>query len=287
MKNEQNYIFSSPFNGVSDIARLSEQHLIVAQATGLFTPYFAPRGDETLVDIGCGPGSWALDVAFVYPDVRVVGLDRNESTIQYAMTRATKEHADNVSFEVHDVTTGLPFQNESVDYINLSLANSFLLKDQWPQLFTECQRILRPGGWLRSIEWLVTQTSSPAIFKLLQMFNEVLQKDGRRYVEPAPFIEHHLMSARLFPLPSTVKVVNFSQDTAAHMIFSDDLYISLILFAEHFNMQEEFEKTLELARRDMLLLPDFYAYTYFSDLAAKNESMPVRETTQENEETAQ
>lgn len=281
---ESPYIFRPRFGQEADIARLGEQYAMLAQVIPLFSPHFTPHGDETILDIGCGPGGWALDVAFAHPHMRVVGLDLDERVIQHATFQARAQQRDQVSFEVADATHALPFRDESVDYIHLSLANSFVLREQWPLLFAECHRILRPGGWLRSIEWLVTQTSSSAAFQVLHAFQRAFVADGRRYTEPAVVLGHLLREAGMTPEPLAVHVLNFSESTPAHFQSRDDFYVGMslaqpfVLTSTHME-RELFERLLEEAQRDMML-PHFFGAAFFAENTASR-----RETVKEGSKT--
>lgn len=271
--NDKQYIFRPEFGNEADIARLINQHNAYVQVVELFPPHFQPAGDETVLDIGCGPGGWAIDVAFRYPDMSVIGLDIDESAVQYAMARARSSGYENATFEVHDVTTSLPFSDASVDYINICLANSFLLKEQWPRLLADCRRVLRPGGRLRSIEWLCSQTSSFALFRMIQLLNFALAKDGRRYAELAPFLESLMKDAGLLPAPLTVHLINFSEDAPAHKIIAESYYIANHLFSPFILKQgiaseEEVKQLIEEVQRDMML-PHFYGLTTLTDMLAQ------------------
>ncbi len=186
---------------------------------------------------------------------------------------AKVEHAENATFEEHDATTPLPFRDESVDYINLSLAQSFLLKEQWPRLLAECRRILRPGGWLRSVEWIALQTNSQAHRKLNRMFSLALEKEGRRYVELAPFLLPLLKDAGLAATPLTIQVSDFSEDAPAHTVLAEDSYVGahiLVSFLVKHGVasEEEAKQTIEEMQRDMML-PGYYALVLLSDISAQ------------------
>lgn len=63
---------------LQEINRLDFQHYVLRQALGRLT--FAPvdeqlrRGGQVL-DVGCGTGRWAIDLARLYPPTQVTGLD--------------------------------------------------------------------------------------------------------------------------------------------------------------------------------------------------------------------
>ncbi len=271
--NEINYLYRPEFGNEADIARLIEQHRVYVQVVKLFSDVFHPNGDETVLDIGCGPGSWALDVAFKYQDMSIIGLDIDESAVSYAMMRAMTEHLENVSFEVHDATQRLPFGDESVDYINVSLVNSFLLKEQWPRLFAECYRILRPGGWLRSIEWFLNQSNSPAMRRGTRLLNQALEKDGKRYLELAPVLRPLLNKAGFVATPLSVHAVDFSEDAAAHRPLCEDIYVGThlalpFIVKQDIASKEEVKQVIEEMQSDMML-PGFYGVILLTAIAAQ------------------
>ncbi|GCE20642.1 hypothetical protein KDK_44420 [Dictyobacter kobayashii] len=105
-----------------------------------------------MLDIACGPGGWALDLAFARPDMEVIGIDISQTMITYATASANSQDLRNISFDVMDTTQRLDFPDHSFDLVNGRLLSSFLRKDAWVGLFQECKRILRPGGVLRITE---------------------------------------------------------------------------------------------------------------------------------------
>jgi 2-polyprenyl-3-methyl-5-hydroxy-6-metoxy-1,4-benzoquinol methylase len=79
---------TNPFivsEGGTQTAWLFNQGDIVTRAMG---GVFAERagdlaGIRHILDLGCGSGTWAMDVAQHYPDVEVTGVDINASLIPY------------------------------------------------------------------------------------------------------------------------------------------------------------------------------------------------------------
>lgn len=159
----------------AEMARLIKQDRFITQAMG---GLFGERDDvgrmNAILDLGCGPGQWVLDVAFQYPHVNVAGIDISEIMIQYANARARSQHVRNASFGVMDLTAPLEFSDNSFDLVNGRLI-AFLSPDQWASLVQECKRIVCPGGIIRLTESDVVSTS-PATDTLFSLFYRAMAR---------------------------------------------------------------------------------------------------------------
>src|SRR5215468_5697662 len=68
----------------AEVARLMNRHRIVTLSMGgLFPEDLALSDILHVLDLGCGPGSWALDVAFEHPNMDVIGIDASQSMVAY------------------------------------------------------------------------------------------------------------------------------------------------------------------------------------------------------------
>lgn len=122
--------------------RLNYQHwLLLETFGGLFR---APlEGSQVLrvLDIGCGTGNWAIDLAKQHPNATVIGIDLNEDP-QWATAPS------NCKFRVADMekeTTWDGFE-ESFDYIH----GRFIVPGirHWSDLLARCFDHLSNEGWL-------------------------------------------------------------------------------------------------------------------------------------------
>jgi SAM-dependent methyltransferase len=95
----------------------------------------------TILDLGCGPGDLALELAHQLRGSRVVGLDLSPSMMQLASRHATTD--GRLRFIVGDAEA-MPLTDASVDVVVSTLS-----LHHWKNpaaVFGEVLRVLRPGG---------------------------------------------------------------------------------------------------------------------------------------------
>ncbi len=101
------------------------------------------KGNETLLDAGCGTGRLTEDLLQALPNGRVVGVDLSQN-----MLRAAREHL--AAYGVHVLflaadLSDLPFQ-QAFDGIFSTAAFHWILDHD--KLFRSLHDALKPGGWL-------------------------------------------------------------------------------------------------------------------------------------------
>jgi trans-aconitate 2-methyltransferase len=104
------------------------------------------RGDEVVMDGGCGTGRLTADLLEALAAGRVVGVDMSENMLTAAREHLRQQFGARVQFVVADLQH-LPFE-QAFDGI-FSTAAFHWVADQ-KQLFSSLLRALRPGGWLRA-----------------------------------------------------------------------------------------------------------------------------------------
>ena len=166
----------------TETARLIDQDGLFTEAMGGLLPEQEDMSSVgSLLDIACGPGSWTNEVAMTYPQMQVVGVDINQTMIDYACAIARVRLLKNVSFQVMDVCQPLPFANATFDFVNGRFLVGFLDKASWPVLLAECFRVLAPGGIVRLTECEMGITSSPSLQQLGHYLTRALQTQGRTF----------------------------------------------------------------------------------------------------------
>jgi trans-aconitate 2-methyltransferase len=102
------------------------------------------RGDERVLDAGCGSGRVTEQLAERLPDGRVIALDGSSSMIDAARQRLAA-FGDRIEYVVADLGAPLPIEGE-VDAV-LSTATFHWVPDH-DALFANLAAVTRPGGWL-------------------------------------------------------------------------------------------------------------------------------------------
>jgi arsenite methyltransferase len=116
------------------------------------------RGDETLLDMGCGRGAVLLTAAKLLPDGRAIGVDiwradqTHNAELNTLRNAEIEEVADRVEVRTADITD-LPFDDASVDVIVSSLVvHNISSEDGRRMAISEAARVLRPGGKLALVD---------------------------------------------------------------------------------------------------------------------------------------
>ena len=117
------------------------------EATHNLTVLMAEKGaigrEHSVLDVGCGIGSPACVLAQAY-GCKVLGISLSQTGVELARQRAAAAGcADRVSFQIADgMNNGLPAGSFDRAWV-LEASHLMAGKDA---LFSECARILRPGG---------------------------------------------------------------------------------------------------------------------------------------------
>ncbi|PVF98011.1 S-adenosyl-L-methionine-dependent methyltransferase, partial [Serendipita vermifera] len=99
---------------------------------------------QRVLDVGCGTGMWATDMAFRFPHVSVLGIDLAP------LVHDPAKHPPNLRFQTHDINRGMNYFYDQFDFIQMrSVAPG--LKDA-AKTIQELQLCLKPGGFLALID---------------------------------------------------------------------------------------------------------------------------------------
>jgi ubiquinone/menaquinone biosynthesis C-methylase UbiE len=97
---------------------------------------------DTVVDIGCGTGVLATDLA--QSGLRVIGVDPAEPILEVARQRRAGEQVE----WIHGVADDVPGAAADLAIMTGHVAQYFVEDQQWSNVLGQIHRILRPEGWL-------------------------------------------------------------------------------------------------------------------------------------------
>jgi ubiquinone/menaquinone biosynthesis C-methylase UbiE len=273
-KDQPDNIYVIDAENGEEMARLIDQDRLITRAMG---GLFPERTDLTTIldvlDIGCGPGGWVLDVAHTYPEMEVTGIDISKSMIQYAQAYAQVRKLPNAHFQTMNALQHLDFPDASFDLINARTIVGFVSPKTLPQLLTECRRILRPGGIFRITEAENGFCNKMAVETFYGLANRAVSLAGRSFSPTGthmgitPVLDHLLRIAGFQDTAHKAHALNSSVGTPAYLPVQQDLQIAFRLlqpFMLSMNVisKEEVEHLYEQAMSEMLE-EDFCAIWYF------------------------
>lgn len=158
------------------------------------------RGDETVLDMGCGRGAVLLAAAKRLPKGRAVGVDIWQADQTGNSSAATLNNAelegvkDRIELHTGDMTA-LPFDANSFDVIVSGLAiHNIPGHDGRRQALSEAMRVLKPGGRLAIAD--LWETAQHADHLRAEGWRQVERKSvGWRMWYGGPWVSTHLVTA--------------------------------------------------------------------------------------------
>ncbi|KAF8220782.1 S-adenosyl-L-methionine-dependent methyltransferase [Tricholoma matsutake] len=134
-----------------ELHRLEQQHEMFKEVMG--DPYPPPMHEimaddvpgesKACLDLGCGSGSWILDVAHDFPHCSAVAVD--------LIPMQSPSMPQNCRSEVDDINLGLEHFYGDFNVVHARLISSGI-KD-YAALIDQVSRVLRPGGMILMVEW--------------------------------------------------------------------------------------------------------------------------------------
>jgi SAM-dependent methyltransferase len=158
-----------------EVNRLDFQHYLLRYA---FRGNFAAPLDSphAILDVGCGTGRWAREMAQAFPVARVVGLDINPPPADAGSAGPSRQ--GDFTFTPGNVLEGLPFPDATFDYTHMRLMFLAISANRWEFVARELIRVTRPGGWVEMVEAGPEEHGGPDLDRLLAWGTEMLQRRG-------------------------------------------------------------------------------------------------------------
>ncbi|KAJ5102429.1 hypothetical protein NUU61_004651 [Penicillium alfredii] len=156
----------------------------------------SPVGDDPqhILDIGTGKGTWAIDVADMFPGATVRGVDLFPPPVTWM--------PPNCVIEVDDVLQEWTWR-EPFDLIHMrNMIGAFDFKE-WDRLYRECYDKLRPGGWIEQLEvgpFVRSDDGSLPPDSALASWATIVQQCGERAGRPCDIVNS---------LPTSIRKAGF------------------------------------------------------------------------------
>ncbi|CAG8610207.1 11425_t:CDS:10, partial [Cetraspora pellucida] len=127
----------------------------------------------SVLDVGCGPGTWTIEMAINYEKSTFIGID-------ISPIFPTEIKPRNVIFEEGNILNGISHPDESFDFAHMRYMFPSFTQHQWEEVvINEVVRVIKIGGWLELCEYELCQNCGPVLERLLSARREMLIKKGR------------------------------------------------------------------------------------------------------------
>lgn len=155
--------------GEQERLRFEHYALKVAFGRSSFAPLLEPR---SILDVGCGPGFWAMEMCRTFPHAQVVGFDIEAPPPLNAPPNYYRVQGS--------LLQPLPFADDSFEYVHQRLMWAAIPARFWRSVVAELVRVTTPGGYIELVEIVPGIASmGPAS---AQMANWAMETEQRRKI---------------------------------------------------------------------------------------------------------
>ncbi len=252
------YLFTG--NDLSEIERLNLQHFMFRreffdQRQTLHGGDFSSpiRNPVAILDVACGTGFWAIEMARRFPNAQVKGFDIQPPTANQ------EQRPENCQLFQGDALATFAFPTASFDLVMARANSAYVPRDRWPGLIVEMARVTRPGGWVEIRDFGVVRSESPALQQLTELFVSLAEQLGI-YPGSGPYLAQWLTQAGLRGVKAEQRQVICSPQHGSagspggRLMLTD--YLALLervrsrIVAQHLASAEQWADLLETAKRD-------------------------------------
>jgi demethylmenaquinone methyltransferase / 2-methoxy-6-polyprenyl-1,4-benzoquinol methylase len=166
------------------VASLGNDFLWRPRALGQLDRFRSPGAIRRALDLGCGTGDLARQVARRYPSAQVVGADFTAPMLANAHRRNDRVREGARVTLARANALHLPFADASFDLVT----NAFVARNltDLTAAFGEVRRVLRPGGLFLTLE--ITEPTSEAFGSLFHAyFDRVVPWMGAAVASAGPY----------------------------------------------------------------------------------------------------
>jgi ubiquinone/menaquinone biosynthesis C-methylase UbiE len=268
------YVFDQ--ESAAEKARLLLQDRLMNEAMGGSLPEQKKEDVQKLrnvLDIGCGPGGWALDVAKNSEYTHVIGIDTSKTMLAHALEEKKLNGLKNIEFAEMDALQPLNFSDFTFDLVNIRNAAGYVPKRDWQRLLKECYRVTKVGGILRLTEGDgMGLTNSPAYEEHHRLGTRAMRQSGYGFSPDGmtlgitPMLSWLLKQAGYRDIDMRPYFYDFSYGTSLYASYVQNVEIVFaasrpLLVQSGLSLQEEIEK-LYMQVVEQMRKEDFRAMGY-------------------------
>jgi ubiquinone/menaquinone biosynthesis C-methylase UbiE len=223
----------------AEMARLMAFDDLIIDHLGLFPPSIDDAQLHNVLDIACGPGAWSMQVAFQYPEVDILSLDRDPTLLRYAQAHARVQGLHNVSFEALEAMESIPscYDSPLFDLVQARFLSDFprfrtdfLASDRWASLLASSLRVLQPGGTLHLMETAFLDTNSASLALMYDLLLRAIAKRERvEHVKVIPLLQRWVQSAGYEQIKERVYLIHCSAGERAYAGFFRQIKVAFKL----------------------------------------------------------
>lgn len=172
---QRSYVSDAPYLLPKDALedqRLNYQHHVLYRT--ISNHYLAPISPTTatILDVGTGTGIWPIEMATIFPQAQILGVDVALSSLPHPLPARCL-------FAQANILHGLPLADQQFDFTHQRLLVAAIPTRQWPEVIRELVRVTRVGGWVELMEIGDTiQNAGPATDRLLTWMTEISKELG-------------------------------------------------------------------------------------------------------------
>lgn len=218
----------------ADITRrhpLDVWHYVLCQAFGSHVLAPLSHPPQSVLDVACGTGLWARDVARTYPQARVTGFDINHQQFDRSLEEGSWRGDDllpsNCSFMQADALHPFPYPDDSFDYTHLRFFSPFASATRVMPLLGEMLRVTRPGGWIEVVDASQFTANEPGRQYLLQCLRALYQRNGL-VLEPGAQLESQLRQLGLRRVRARTVTIHAGRGDEAGERLAADLLTGMV-----------------------------------------------------------
>lgn len=160
-------------------------------------PMTAPR---SILDVACGTGRLARDLARQFPGAAVLGFDLNQQQIEASLAEGARRGTDylpeNCTFLAGNALERFTFPDGAFDLVMARAPSAFIPVSKWPAVIGEMARVCRRDGWLELRDFGLVRSPHSALNELTVKFANLAAARGI-YPGAGPYLADFLQAAGL------------------------------------------------------------------------------------------